>query len=200
MYHNWFSLFFVLIPKSLSDRLISLPKILIQMKNLSFAFTLIIIILLSCQSEKQNSSKTDECAMGKPVPMFSDTMQLVERHQFSLKGQIGSEFAVLKKGLMVEIIQSGCDKVSQEFRFTRPGDFRKMDDAFWIKGAYSTFGFLSDASPALGGMRNWAELIARAEDAVKIGQPFNPDPGVEIVIDKIANDKEAIIIVKMEQL
>jgi len=170
------------------------------MKNLFLFLLPISFFLFGCQSDKKNAPKKEDCLMGKPVPMFSDTMEIVERHQFSLNEQIGSEFAVLKKGLMVEIIQSGCDKVSQEFRFTRPGDFRKMDDAFWIKGAYSTFGFLSDASPALGGMRNWAELIARAEDAVKIGQPFNPDPGVEVVIDKIANDREAIIIVKMEQL
>lgn len=153
----------------------------------------ILISLVACNSKK--GKQADEKCQSKPSAIFSDTMQVVKSHQFEVNGENSNENITLKNDVRIEILQSGCQNLRQEFRITRIGDFSKMRDQDWISGTHLTFDGLSRTSLGLQGLRQFAEIIKENEPNIKLGQSFTPDPSVEITIDKIINKNEGSMII-----
>ena len=116
--------------------------------------------------------KTDngKCKFGDPVAIFSDTMQAVKKHHFEIKDKTGIEYIVLKNGLLLEIEQSGCNTINQQFTFELVGDFSKQDDAFWKTLAAKNFQMLSNASVKLQPFIAWSEAIESVKSKMKLGE------------------------------
>lgn len=157
----------------------------------------ILLFLASCGSSGQQNNGSDQCET-KPSAIFSDTMAIVKGHNFEAKAENSTEEVILKNDVRIEILQSGCEVLRQEFRITRKGDFMKMEDSFWISGAFQTLGQLSDSSPALKGLESFANVIAQNLPKMKLAQPFYPEPEYSITVDKIANAEAGTIIVIIE--
>ncbi len=165
-------------------------------------YLLFFIVTLFVYSSCDFGSKGDthNCKMGKPAPMFSDTMKFVQQHQFFVQGNMGVETVHFDNMFRLEIYQSGCDKLKQEFRVTQPGKFDGLEDAFWVKGAYQSLMMFSGVSMKLAGLKPWAEIIQKNADKIKLAEPFSPEPGIQIVVDRIMGNKEATIIIQFEQI
>ena len=168
----------------------------IQLLSLSF----FIFLLIGCTSSSQNED--DKCQTS-PSPIFSDTMKIVASHSFELEdnGENSHEEAVLNNGMSVELLQSGCNVAEQEFRIRlKKGDYTKEPDAFWIARAFQTIGVLSVSSPALRGLEQYANIMARNAESTKLGQAYFPDPTLSVTLDKIVDKENGTIIIKLKEV
>ena len=77
-----------------------------------------LFVIIACGSNSNDPFA--DCAQGRPVAIFSDSLEAVARHQFEIKDKIGMEQVAFKNGVALEVYQSGCDLVRQEFRFQLP--------------------------------------------------------------------------------
>ncbi len=162
-----------------------------------FLLFILILIITACQNNTQQESKAD-CPTS-PAAIFSDTMSIINEHSFEVKGQSGSERAIIFNGLVIEVFQDGCEKLSQEFRIIQKGDFTQFGDDFWVHSTAQTFDFLSNSSPSLAGFKQWVNIILQFKPKIKLAEPFYPDPAVGVTIDKIVSKQEAIIIFKIQE-
>jgi hypothetical protein len=145
--------------------------------------------------------KTDngKCKFGDPVAIFSDTMQVVKMHHFEIKDKTGIEYVALKNGLLLEIEQSGCNTINQQFTFELPGDFSKEEDAFWKTLAAKNFHLLSSVSIKLQPFIAWADAIESVEDKLKLAEPMEIQNRMHIRIDKILSADRAMLVVQLSQ-
>ncbi len=167
------------------------------MKYVFGLFVILLSFLMGCTSE--GTSSGEDCKMGRPAPMFSDTMRFVAQHRFEAEGQKGIEAVKLKNGLDLEILQTGCNDLMQEFRIKQKGDYQYKDDRFWIQGASQSMALLSVTSPNLAGLNQWAMTIANFESSMKLAEPFEPEPGIAVTVDKILGKEQATLIIRLEQ-
>ncbi len=157
---------------------------------------IILAFLFGCGSGDAGKAP---CA-SSPSAIFSDTMDVVKFQKFEANGQESFEEAILVNDLKIEVMQSGCELLTQEFRITRKGDFSKMTDPNWVGAAFQTLGVLSQSSPNLGGLKGFADAIASQSGDVRLGEPFLPDPMTSITVDKVSNSEEGTIIVILKEL
>ncbi len=165
------------------------------MKYIIYFF--ILILLGACGKGSLNPEK--KCPMGKPIAIFSDTMAVVSDHKFEANGQEGIETVNFKNGILLELIQSGCDKLTQDFRITQQGNFEMKKDSFWINGAAQSLKLFSTYSPNLMGLNQWAMVINENKDKIKLVEPFYPQMGISITIDKITGKNETTLLLKLQQ-
>ena len=154
---------------------------------------LFFLIFTACKTE------SGKCKFGDPVAIFSDTMQIVKKHHFEIKDKTGIEYVVLKTGLLLEIEQSGCNTINQQFTFELPGDFSKQDDAFWKTLAAKNFQLLSNASLKLQPFIAWSDAINSVKDKLKMAEPIEIQNGMHIRIDKILSADRAMLVVQLSQ-
>lgn len=158
-----------------------------------------LVIFFSCGNTNSQNNETEKCTTS-PSPIFSDTMKIVEKQNFEANGQDSNEEVFLKNGLKLEVLQSGCKYLRQEIRITRSGDFLEMEDPFWMSVAYQTLGLLSEQSPQLAGLQQYATIIAQHSSSAKLGQAFFPEPSLSISVDKIVNEQEGSSIIVMQEI
>jgi len=102
--------------------------------------TALLFFLLSCLA---CSSPTSKCTLGAPTAIFNQELQQVTKHHFTVHGQDGTENVEFNNGRSLEVLQKGCETVSQEFRFTIPGKASDTGAPFWIGQAAESFHFLA---------------------------------------------------------
>ena len=151
------------------------------------------LMISSCKTE------TGKCKFGDPTAIFSDTMKMVKKHHFEIKEKTGIELASFSNGMMLEVEQSGCNEVHQQFTFILPGDFSKSDDNFWKTLAVKNFRLLADSSPKLYPFNGWADAIEGVKDRLKLAEPIEVDKGTQVRIDKIMSDKQTMLVVQLSQ-
>lgn len=152
---------------------------------------LLFALLFSCKSEQE------KCKFGTPVAIFSDTMDMVETHNFEAKNQEGNENVVFKNDVELQLIQSGCNEVKQEFRFTIPP--LPEGDPNWILVAAGLFDFLGSLSPDLAPFTFWGDAIGRAAADIKLGETKELEQGFSVKIDRIPSEEKNILTVELAQ-
>jgi hypothetical protein len=145
--------------------------------------------------------KTDngKCKFGDPVAIFSDTMQAVKNHHFEIKDKTGIEYVVLKNGLLLEIEQSGCNTINQQFTFEIMGDFSKQNDDFWKTLAAKNFQLLSNASVKLQPFIAWSEAIESVKSKLKLAEAIEIQNKMHVRLDKIVSADRAMLVVQLSQ-
>ncbi len=137
--------------------------------------------------------------MGVPVAIFSESMPMVVQHSFEVNGQDGIEIVTLRNDGIIEFYQSGCDKLKQEFRFINKGNFTKKSNEYWIERAAAAFFNIATFAPRLEPFGQWADIIQKSKRDIKLGEPFYPDFGIQIIIDKIVSREESKLFISIEQ-
>ena len=124
-----------------------------------FAF---FVLFNACKSD---TNSTGKCKYGKPTAIFADTMPTVAKHFFQVKDGVGIEMVVFSNKLLLEIEQSGCNDIHQQFSFIMFGKFKSdTDDEVWKQLAIKHFRDLANISPALMAFNGWAEAIESVKD------------------------------------
>ena len=170
-----------------------------QMKNYMFIPTfLLLMLLLSCNSAQQQSDEPfADCPQGKPSAVFNKEIQGIKEHQFGLKADFSIETVDFHNGTKLELIQSGCENVVQEYQFTFEGEPLPNDPAVWTALAVVQFKFLSSLGEAFAPFFMWATAIENAQDHFIFNEAHEIQPGFFVTLNKVSGQAEQILIVKL---
>jgi hypothetical protein len=167
-------------------------------KYSNFKPYLVLFLLLKLLNACQNT--TEKCKFGAPKAIFSDTMKAVKKHHFELKEQTGIEMVAFENGMLLELEQSGCNDIHQQFTFFMPGDFSKAEDNVWKLLAIKNFQMLSSYSPSLLSFRDWASAIDNVKDKMKLAEPIEVEKNTHVRIDKIVSPDKAMLVIQLSQV
>jgi hypothetical protein len=174
--------------------------------NFFFPFLLLFsyIVIQGCGS-KQNPSDFDtdltHCPQ-KPSAFFAPTMQGVASHEFSLAATKSVERVAFDNGSALEIIQSGCAKIKQQFVFSLPGNFAQAEAStavFWTENAIQQFNTLAKLDPKLNGLAMWSSALNAVKADLKIQEPLELEPHRFISLDRIVSESSALLIVTLSE-
>lgn len=160
----------------------------------SFFFSLILLAACS-NADKQQS----DCTYGEPRPIFSDTLEAIQTHQFSLTDQLGIENITFTTGLELEIQQSGCDAIRQEFQFTLKGNYTDEAATFWFEQAMLHFQFLGSLGEQYFPLYAWGQAIGEVSKDMKVGEAYEVQPHFNAIVDKVVSTDQATLIVTLAQ-
>jgi hypothetical protein len=150
-------------------------------------FLALLFFLASC-----NDVQTPACKYGEPVAMFSPEMAGVVKHDFSGEGQEATESIGLERGWEIQILQSGCDAIRQEFRFLLKDEGDEEINPVDKCGAI--FLSLSGMDPSLAGLANWGNVIMENSESFNLGAFTQVAEGFYIKIDRIKQGKDTLLI------
>ncbi len=152
------------------------------------------LLFMACKSDTGNSAK---CKYGKPTAIFADTMPTVVKHIFHIKDGTGIEMVVFSNKLLLEIEQSGCNDIHQQFSFIMFGKFKDGgDDEVWKQLAIKHFRDLAQISPSLLAFNGWADAIENIKGKMKLSEPVEIEGKTQVRIDKILSEDKATLVVQ----
>lgn len=165
-------------------------------------FLIICILTLGCSSDNpsndnKNPSINEACKYGAPTPIFSKDLEKVTKHAFTAEGQKGVEKVKFENGVDLELLQSGCNELTQSYRFFLQGDL-EGNDQFWAEQAVEQFRYLSTLSENHLSFSLWAGAIQNSVEFISLGESFEPEPNTFIKIDKIPSGEKTILVVTFE--
>ena len=174
-----------------------------QKTNAQFVFCFLLFIAFStaCRNDTGSAGK---CKFGDPKPIFTDSMPTVKKHFFQLKtdakaGKVGVEMVAFQNKLLLEIEQSGCNDIQQQFTFIMFGKFNDADDEVWKTLAIQQFRDLAKISPQLSPMNAWADAIESVKKNLKLSEPIEVQSNTHVRIDKILSADRATLVVQLSQ-
>ena len=152
----------------------------------------LLFLLFSC-----NNSDSEKCKYGTPTPVFSKEISSVVEHSFEAKAQESTEQTTFESGMQLQLKQSGCNDIKQEFQFTieRPGE----GEPNWFLLVADQFIYLSSLSEQTVSMGMWASVISSNASLFKLGLPIEVEKGFFVKIDKIDSGKNAILLVELSE-
>ena len=171
-----------------------------MLKRLSFSIlcpTIGLVFLMLFNACQSDSTKTGKCKYGKPTAIFADTMPTVAKHLFQIKDGVGVEMVVFTNKLLLEIEQSGCNDIRQQFSFIMFGNFKDTpNDDIWKQLAVKHFRDLANISPSLFAFNGWADAIESVKDKLKLSEPMDLEGKTQVRIDKILSSDKATLVVQ----
>jgi hypothetical protein len=177
-----------------------------------FFYSAFLLLFYCCGSDPSNNSNSEQtkpieetisanedCKYGKPVAIFSEELPQIQKQSFELIGQKGIETVTFTDGNVLELYQSGCNEVRQEYRFFLNGNYKDKEDSFWFEKAIERLtivGRLDDRYAVIG---MWVGAIEQLIDKMTIGQFAEVEPNTFIMVDKIVEEDSAIVIIVLER-
>lgn len=164
-----------------------------------FAAFLLIFSAFSCA----DSPKT--CKVGAPQAIFKNGMPTVKKTYFEIKREasgenVGIEMVAFDNKLLLEIEQSGCTDILQQFTFIMFGKFpEQSDDEIWKTLAIRHFRDLAKIAPELTAFNGWADAIESVKKDMKLGDVMKVGDGFNVRIDKIVSADKATLVVRFSQ-
>ncbi|MBK7407603.1 MAG: hypothetical protein IPL49_14865 [Saprospirales bacterium] len=150
-----------------------------------------LILLTACNS----TGKEGDCPT-TPNAIFSEDLPGVDSHDFMQTGTEGLEIVGFHSGVFLEVFQSGCDSLRQEFRFRFPGPVEEENPEFWFQEAQNQFRTLGSLGPTYGPFSQYADALALQEASFHLAQPMEVETGFWMQVDKIQSfDGPTLIIV-----
>ena len=99
--------------------------------------------------------------------------------------------------LLLEIEQSGCNDIRQQFSFIMFGNFKDTpNDDIWKQLAVKHFRDLANISPSLFAFNGWADAIESVKDKLKLSEPMDLEGKTQVRIDKILSSDKATLVVQ----
>ena len=161
------------------------------------------LFCLACGSSTEPTASSNDsfadCRYGSPKPIFTTDMPLISSHDFQLGKQSAVETVFFDADLKLELIQSGCEKPKQEFKFTFPGDSKDFTTTDWIDLALQQLDFLGNLHKPLEPLLFWSGALKTKREEIKLGKPVALEQGHYMKIDRVAGDKEGILLIEMSQ-
>ncbi|MFT4759182.1 MAG: hypothetical protein ACI9XO_002138 [Paraglaciecola sp.] len=153
-----------------------------------------ITLVFGCEN---SAEKTNDCNLGQPTPIFSDTLSQVQSQQFELNGQTSLETIVFKNGIALELAQSGCEQISQEFQFKIKNIPDKSSTLPWIEAGISQFKFLSSLGAQFAPFFMWATSMEDQKEQFTFNTPLELGPGFFVTFNKVPSTNFDILIVRL---
>lgn len=167
-----------------------------------YYFLLIMIFLLACNNtppstNDQSDKAFVDCKYGTPQAIFSTDLTQIKQHSFALTKNTGVEEILFADEKQLEIIQTGCNQISQEFRFKWSGDFRDKEAAFWLASAINELYYLGRLSEKYMSFSMWAAAIEEKATNLQLGQFILLEGNFKIKIDKIVSSDQGVLILTL---
>ncbi len=156
---------------------------------------LVAMLYVSCSDSKNQTKDFSQCKYGMPSAIFSQTLKQVKAHSFQLKSQEAIEIIHFDNDVKLELIQSGCDEIRQEFRFTIK-NFQKSNFQHTIDEALKQLRYLGGLSDQYASFSFWSDAIAQKSMQLKAGEVYEIESNRFVKIDLIPENKQAILIVE----
>ena len=154
------------------------------------------LLLISCS--ENTTSKEEKCRFGEPTAIFNPENPAIASTNFKKEGRTGIEAVEFKNQLSLELTQSGCQELVQDFAFSIPMTNPEADGQFWIQQGEQLMRFLGNTDPSLMQFSEWANMIAQSGKEMKLGQAKEIQTGYFITVDKISGKEETVIKVTLE--
>lgn len=163
--------------------------------------SLCILFMIACKKNNQGNGQNGfkDCPGGTPKAIFDEKLEKVEQHSFKLKANSSTETAKFANNVHLQIYQTGCEKVSQEFQFTLLGDHSAKKTSEWVDESIALFRYMSAVSPQHMMYNQWAEAILGIKPSIKIGEKMEIAAGFYLTLNKISNSEQSFLIVKLSQ-
>lgn len=156
--------------------------------------TTLFFLLLALNACQNNGNKESDCKT-KPQAMMREGMRGVAEHKFTVSGIESEEFVRFVNGKTLTILQSGCEKIRQEFRFELKEKPSQDDAAFWTDQAILNLAALAVLDPQLMPLSNWVMMIRAQKDDIRLAETKALEGGFYTKIDRIlSNDRVFLII------
>lgn len=145
---------------------------------------------------------TEKCLHKEPVPIFEGITGF-ENHEFEATGTNAVERVdIPEMGLSIELYQSGCNALSQEFRILIHDSY-ELDTPPAICAAHiaNIFRILSEKAPKqLGPLYEWGKLILSNAQEIEYNEPLIiPEMGVSMKITKTHEVDSAILTLELSE-
>ncbi|HMG14412.1 MAG TPA: hypothetical protein VK590_03125 [Saprospiraceae bacterium] len=153
------------------------------MKSLSYIFLLLVsFILVCCKNEK---SVKQDCTLGKPTAIFTDSMEFIKQHTFNVKDQESAESLILPDDVTLQIDQAGCESISQRYTFTYPTQLKLDSISVAVDSVISKFNYLSTKNNKLKAFSLWSNALTQYKSQLHQNEQLELDNGIMISIDKM---------------
>lgn len=140
------------------------------------------------------------CRLGDPVAIFNESLEDVQTHRFSHEGRNAEEYVSFSNGLNVEIHQSGCEQVRQEFRFQLPERGPDASDTeTWARAASNMYFFLGSQGIEYQVFQEWGGIIDQQAAQFVRGEPREVHPGFWVEIDPVQTETSTMLRVVLAQ-
>jgi hypothetical protein len=146
-------------------------------------------------SEEQEDSFMD-CLYERPEPIFSTATPTVVDHEFIMNGRVGIERIVFDTGLQLDIHQSGCDELQQNF-FFYIGE--NVGEEVAISQASDFFYYIGTLDEAYLPLYEWGNLIEKNADAITLDQSYPVYPGFYVTIKQYKKKRNHLLEVVLSQ-
>jgi len=147
--------------------------------------------------ESSNKDPFADCEGGKPEPIFNGEFATVSEQHFEIKNMEAIEKVDFENGLHLELVQQGCDKITQLFQFEVPGQFEQNHN--WMQLAAEQFIYLSKVSDKHASLAMWSQAIQEFGPQLKLGEKMALGPGFNIKIDKVHSTDNTTLLVELSQ-
>lgn len=152
------------------------------------------VLFFGCEN---STEKSQECPLGQPTPIFSDSLNQVQAHQFELNGQSSLETVSFTNGVVLELAQSGCEEISQEFQFKLKEIENKGNTLSWVNAGVQQFRFMSGLDEKYAPFFQWATSIDDQKEKFALNTPMELAPGFFVTFNKVPGNDYNILIVRL---
>lgn len=164
----------------------------------TYLFLALFLVIQACN----DSPKQKGCKYGTPVAIFKDIPGL-QGHDFQQTGQDAVErIEVPDLSMTIEVFQSGCNALQQEFRFLLNGTYQlNTPPAVCAIDIASIFNSLAEKAPErLALLQQWAGAIQTDASNFQYNEPLMlQGSNVKAQIDKSHQADAAILSITFSQ-
>lgn len=145
----------------------------------------------------QKADAFTACLYERPEPIFSPYSPEVSNHNFDIVSEVGIEKVIFASGLMLDIHQSGCNELQQNFFFD-VGE--RLSPEYAIEQASEYFHFMGGLDEAYLPLYEWGRLIYQNANAIKLDRAFEIYPGYWVTIRQYKKKQTVLLEVMLSQI
>lgn len=157
---------------------------------------IVLATLILCACGGSTTDKKD-CSIPPPVAIFTKEIDEVTKHSFQVEGQMAKEEISFANSTSLEIYQSGCDRIIQEFIFDVPNEL--ITSKIHTQQAIQQLRFISKLDNKFLAFDQWAQAIEYHEPAFFESDEVEVSPGFNVRLDRLKATKSHKIIIRMSQ-
>jgi hypothetical protein len=143
-----------------------------------------------------------KCTYGAPTAIF-EGVEGLEQHFFEVNGQTSVEkVAIPSMNMNIELYQSGCDQIEQEYRILlqEPYELNTPAEVCALHIANILHMISEKAPQQLGALQQWANAIRADSKRMAYNEPILlTNSGIRVQIDKLHQTNSAILSLVLSQ-
>lgn len=137
----------------------------------------------SCGEDTGMDEAFADCRYLAPEPIFHEGLPGLSEHSFQRSEQGAEETFVVERELRVRLQQSGCNHIRQVFWLEWSNGAAGRSSQFWVRAASDQFRRLAALGAPYLSFKALSDALAANEQKIQIGQPFELQPGLSVVIE-----------------